>query len=179
MYVLGIIGQGGRTPYPKVNRGDLRRFEQYKQQADYLEANKIDTPEQLIGRKQLLSKHIDGLAKQRIILNQKKKRQKRYFDALSHLEYFADIGKLYEEGAAVDETEYKFYLDAKKLLEGKNLPALKAEKADVYTKISDINAEIRNAQKEIHMCELIEKDAPKIEDALHTEEKEKEVIYAR
>ena len=79
----------------------------------------------------------------------------------------------------MDENEYRLYLDAKKLLEGKNLPALKAEKADVYTKLSDINAEIRDARKEIHICELIEKDAPKIEDALHTEEKEKEVIYAR
>lgn len=179
MYVLGIIGKGGSTPYPKVNRGDLRRFEQYKQQADYLEANKIDSFEQLADKKKLLSTHIDALTKDRIILNQKKKRQKKLYEALSHLEYFADIGKLYEEGADVDENEYRLYLDAKKLLEGKNLPALKAEKADVYTKLSDINAEIRDARKEIHICELIEKDAPKIEDALHTEEKEKEVIYAR
>lgn len=179
MYVLGIIGKGGSAPYPKVNRGDLRRFEQYKQHADYLEKNKIDTPEQLTDKKKHLSTLIDTLTKDRIILNQKKKRQKNLYEALSHIEYFADIGKLYEEGADVDENEYRLYLDAKKLLEGKNLPALKAEKADIYTKLSDINAEIRNARKEIHMCELIEKDALKIEDALHTEEKEKEVIYAR
>ena len=167
MYVLGIIGKGGITPYPKVSRGELRRFEQYKQQADYLEANKIDTPEQLADKKELLSTLIDGLTKQRIILNQKKKRRKRYYDALSRLEYFADMGKLYDEGAAVDENEYKVYLDAKKLLEGKDVSALKVEKADVYTKLSDINAEIRNARKEIHICELVERDAPKIEDAMH------------
>lgn len=76
MYVLGIIGKGGSTPYPKANRGDLRRFEQYKQQADYLEANKIDTPEQLDETKQSLSARIDVLTRDRIILNQKKKRQK-------------------------------------------------------------------------------------------------------
>lgn len=145
----------------------MRRFEQYKQQADYLEANKIDTPEQLDETKQSLSARIDVLTRDRIILNQKKKRQKKLYDALSHIEYFADMGKLYKEGAAVDESEYKLYLDAKKLLEGKDVPALKAEKADMYTKLSDINAEIRNARKEIHMCELIEKDAPKIKDALH------------
>lgn len=169
MYVLGIIGKGGRTPYPKVNRGELRRFEQYKQQADYLEANKIDTPEQLTDKKELLSTHIDALTKDRIILNQKKKRQKKLYDALSHMEYFADMGKLYEEGAAVDANEYKVYLDAKKLLEGKNIDALKAEKSDLYTKLSDINAEIRNARKEIHMCELIEKDAPIIDENLREE----------
>ena len=77
------------------------------------------------------------------------------------------MGKLYDEGAAVDENEYKVYLDAKKLLEGKDVSALKVEKADVYTKLSDINAEIRNARKEIHICELVERDAPKIEDAMH------------
>ena len=179
MYVLGIIGKGGSTPYPKVNRGDLRRFEQYKQQADYLEANKIDTPEQLADKKELLSTHIDALTKDRIILNQKKKRQKKLYDALSHIEYFADMGKLYKEGAAIDESEYKLYLDAKKLLDGKDVPALKAEKADMYTKLSDINAEIRNARKEIHMCELIEKDAPKIEDALHDDVPERSENKAR
>lgn len=182
MYVLGIIGKGGRTPYHKVDRGELKRFEQYKQQADYLEANKIDTPEQLADKKKHLSTHIDGLTKQRIILNQKKKRQKRYYNALSQLQYFADMGKLYEEGAAVDENEYKLYLDAKKLLEGKDIAALKAEKAELYTKLSDINAEIRNARKEIHLIEIIEKDTPVIEDILQTNEKEKndkEVIYAR
>lgn len=182
MYVLGIIGKGGRTPCPKVDRGDLKRFEQYKQQADYLEANKIDTPEQLAEKKQSLSAHIDILAKDRIILNQKKKRQKKLYDALSHLEYFADMGKLYEEGDAVDENEYRLYLEAKKLLEGKDILVLKVEKAELYTKLSDINAEIRNARKEIHLIEIIEKDAPVIEDALQTNEKErtdKEVIYAR
>ena len=166
MYVLGIIGKGGITPYPKVSRGELRRFEQYKQQADYLEANKIDTSEQLVDKKELLSTYIDGLTKQRIILNQKKKRQKKLYDALSHLEYFADVEKLYKEGAAVDENEYRLYLEAKKLLEGKDVSALKAEKADVYTKLSDINAEIRNARREIHICELIERDAPSITHVL-------------
>lgn len=182
MYVLGIIGKGGRTPCPKVDRGDLKRFEQYKQQADYLEANKIDTPEQLAEKKQSLSAHIDILTKDRIILNQKKKRQKKLYDALSHLEYFADMGKLYEEGAAVDENEHRLYLEAKKLLEGQDILVLKVEKAELYTKLSDINAEIRNARKEIHLIEIIEKDAPVIEDALQTNEKErtdKEVIYAR
>lgn len=179
MYVLGIIGQGGSTPYPKVTRAELKRFEQYKQQADYLDANKIDSPEQLADRKEFLSTHIDALTKDRIILNLKKKRQKKLYDALSHLEYFADMGKLYDEGAAVDENEYKVYLDAKKLLEGKDVSALKAEKADIYTKLSDINAEIRDARKEIHMCELIEKDAPKIEDALHDDVPERSENKAR
>ena len=92
------------------------------------------------------------------------------------------MGKLYEEGDAVDENEYRLYLEAKKLLEGKDILVLKVEKAELYTKLSDINAEIRNARKEIHLIEIIEKDAPVIEDALQTNEKErtdKEVIYAR
>ncbi len=44
MYVLGIIGQGKRTQYPRVNYKELKRFEQYKAQAAFLDRNHIDTP---------------------------------------------------------------------------------------------------------------------------------------
>ena len=37
MYVLGIIGQGKRTQYPRVNYKELKRFEQYKAQAAFLD----------------------------------------------------------------------------------------------------------------------------------------------
>ena len=178
MYVLGIIGNGGRTPYPKVSYADVKKFEVYKKQQNYLDTHEIDTSAQLDDRIRLLSTQIDEFTKQRIILNQRKKRQKPLYDALSKIEYFADMETLYANGADVDGTEYRSYLDAKKLLDGKDISALKEEKADVYQQLSDINAEIRKARSEIRLCEQIKSTIPKLEDAMpemdHERSKDKE-----
>jgi len=174
MYVLGIIGKGGRTPYPKVGYAEVKKFDEYKKQQEYLDKHGIDTATQLDERINSLTTFIDALTRDRIILNQKKKRQKPLYDALSKIEYFADIEKLYADGAAVDETEYRIYLDAKKKLEGKDIPLLKQEKADVYQQLSDINLEIRKAKTEIRLCEQIKSTIPKIEDTIHEQERTKD-----
>lgn len=173
MYVLGIIGNGGKTPYPKVSYADVKKFEVYKKQQNYLDTHEIDNSAQLDDRIRLLSTQIDGFTKQRIILNQKKKRQKPLYDALSKIEYFADMEKLYAEGASVDEAEYRIYLNSKKALEGKDVVSLKQEKADVYQQLSDINAEIRNARSEIKLCEQIKSTIPKMEDAMPEQDQER------
>lgn len=173
MYVLGIIGNGGRTPYPKVSYADVKKFEVYKKQQNYLDTHEIDNSAQLDDRMQFLTTQVDTLTKQRIILNQKKKRQKPLYDALSKIEYFADMEKLYAEGASVDETEYRIYLDAKKALEGKDVVSLKQEKAEVYQQLSDINAVIRKARSEIKLCEQIKSTIPRMEDAMHEPDQER------
>ena len=50
------------------------------------------------------------------------------------------------------------------------------EKADLYRQLADVNREIRQARKEISLCETIERNRPQMEHAIHVAEaKAKEV----
>ena len=167
MYVLGIIGQGKRTQYPKVNYKELKRFEQYKAQAAFLDRNKIDTREQLQAKITELNETVETLTKSRIIWNSKKKRRRELYSALSTIEHLADAPDLYTQGVVGIEEDYKRYLDAERKLNGTDLEALKAERNEVYEKVASINAEIRECQKELRLCEKIQADSPKIEQQMH------------
>lgn len=170
MYVLGIIGKGARTPHGRISYAEVKRFEQYKRQADFLEAYSVDTDVQLQELKAALSTHLDALTKQCIILNSKKKQRKPLYDALAAVEYLCDVPKLYEQGASGIEDDYRKYTEARALLENKDAEALQKEKAALYEQLSQINAEMRNIRSELHLCGSIEKELPKIEDALSERE---------
>lgn len=175
MYVLGIIGQGKRTQYPKVNYKELKRFEQYKAQAAFLDRNKIDTREQLQAKITELNGTVETLNKSRIIWNSKKKRRRELYSALSTVEHLADVPDLYTQGVVGIEEDYKRYLEAEQKLDGTDLEALKAERNEVYEKVASINAEIRACQKDLRLCEKIQADSPKIEqqmrDAIELDER--------
>ncbi len=166
MYVLGIIGQGKRTQYPKVNYKELKRFEQYKAQAAFLDRNKIDTREQLQAKIIELNETVETLNKSRIIWNSKKKRCRGLYSALSTAEHLADVPDLYTQGVVGIEKDYKRYLDAARKLGGADLEALKAERNEVYERVASINAEIRECQKELRLCEKIQADSPRIEQQM-------------
>ena len=166
MYVLGIVGQGKRTQYPKVNYKELKRFEQYKAQAAFLDRNKIDTREQLQAKITELNETVETLTKSRIIWNSKKKRRRDLYSALSTVEHLADVPDLYTEGVVGIEEDYKRYLEAERELNGTDLEALKAERNEVYEKVASINAEIRACQKELRLCEKIQADSPRIEQQM-------------
>ena len=166
MYVLGIIGQGKRTQYPKVNYKELKRFEQYKAQAAFLDRNKIDTREQLQAKTAELNGTVETLTKSRIIWNSKKKRRRELYSALSTVERLADVPDLYTQGVAGIEEDYKRYLEAERKLDGTDQEALKAERNEVYEKVASINVEIRECQKELRLCEKIQEDSPKIEQQM-------------
>ena len=168
MYVLGIIGQGHRTSYPKVDDKELRRFEQYKKQQEYLETNEIDTDLQLTEKINGIEERIRSLTKARTILNAKKKRMRGLYKAVSDIEYLADVPKLYLDGAEGVEDDYKRYLDAKSKLAGKDIEALKTERSELYTRLSDINAELRKLRREQRLCAQIQNETPKISDKLNT-----------
>ena len=176
MYVLGIIGQGKRTQYPKVNYKELKRFEQYKAQAAFLDRNKIDTREQLQAKIIELNDTVETLNKSRIIWNSKKKRRRELYSALSAVEHLADVPDLYTQGVGGIEEDYKRYLEAEQKLDGTDLEALKAERNEVYEKVASINAEIRECQKELRLCEKIQADSPRIEqqmrEQIETDERE-------
>ncbi len=169
MYVLGIIGQGKRTQYPKVNYKELKRFEQYKALAAFLDRNKIDTREQLQAKIEELNGTVEALTKSRSIWNSKKKRRGVLYSALSAVEHLADVPDLYTQGVVGIEEDYKRYLEAERKLDGTDQEALKAERNEVYEKVASINAEIRECQKELRLCEKILADSPRIEHQMSEE----------
>ena len=169
MYVLGMIGQGKRTQYPRVNYKELKRFEQYKAQAAFLQRNKIDTASQLRTKMDEINGTVDTLTKSRIIYNSKKKRRKELYAALSTVEHLQDVPELYAQGVSGIEDDYKRYLEAERKLNGADLEALKAERNEVYEKVASINAEIRDCRKELRLCEQILEDSSKIEQQLSEE----------
>ena len=169
MYVLGMIGQGKRTQYPRVSYKELKRFEQYKAQAAFLDRNKIDTASQLRAKMDEINKTVETLTKSRIIWNSKKKKRKELYEALSTVEHLQDVPELYVQGVSGIEENYKRYLEAERKLEGVDLEAFKAERNAVYEKVASINAEIRECRKELRLCEQILADSPKIEQQLSEE----------
>ena len=181
MYVLGITGQGKRTQYPRVNYKELKRFEQYKAQAAFLQRNKIDTASQLRTKMDEINGTVETLTKSRIIYNSKKKRRKELYAALSTVEHLQDVPELYAQGVSGIEDDYKRYLEAERKLNGADLEALKAERNEVYEKVASINAEIRDCRKELRLCEQILEDSSKIEQQLseevELEEQERDYTY--
>ena len=169
MYVLGIIGQGKRTQYPRVNYKELKRFEQYKAQAAFLDRNHIDTAEQLQAKMDEIHGAMDTLTKSRIIWNSKRKRQKGLYDALATVEHLQEVPALYTQGVAGIEEDYKRYLEAEQKLTGVDVEALRAERDEVYEKVASVNAELRDCRKELRLCEQIQADSPKIQRALSEE----------
>ncbi len=179
MYVLGVFGKSGKSPYPKVSYADVKRFEQYKKQADFLDVYQIDTAEQLSAKKADIQSSLDSLTKERIILNSKKKKQRKVYNAISDLEFLADAPKLYEEGVSGIEQDYEKYKEAEAVLAGQDIPRLKAEKSKIYDRISDINAEMRRLRSELRLCEQIDEDSKKIESAITGEKEKEEIQYSR
>ncbi len=181
MYVLGFIGQGKRTQYPRVSYKELKRFEQYKAQAAFLDRNKIDTASQLWAKMDEINKTVETLTKSRIIWNSKKKRRKELYTALSTVEHLQDVPELYTQGVSGVEEDYRRYLEAERKLNGTALKALRAERNEVYEKVASINAEIREQRKELRLCEQILEDSPKIEQQLseevELEEPERDYTY--
>lgn len=169
MYVLGLISKGKKTVY-KVSREEIRRFDRYKAQAEYVELHRIDTQEELDKRIDALKSKIEHITKKRINFNSKKKKNKRVYDALSVVESLSDAPELYNEGLSGVEDEYRQYQKAMADLEGKDIALLKGERNEVYSGIAEANRDIRNLRKEIRLCEAIAADSGHVHTLLSTDE---------
>lgn len=84
MYVLGILGQGKKVTY-RVPYAELRRFEQYKNQQEYIDAHGIDTVEQLTKRVAALKAREAELTGQRETLRKEKRKESVPKDDVSNL----------------------------------------------------------------------------------------------
>lgn len=179
LYLLGKIEQRQYPPKMTTHlRKEIMKFEQYKEQFAFLREHGVSTAEGLQAVRARTEETLASLTKQRTILNVRKKKRRALYNALSDAESLAPAKELYEDGVPGMEDPFARYMDAVSLLEQCGIPREKLleEKADLYRQLADVNREIRQARKEISLCETIERNRPQMEHDIHVvEAKAKEV----
>ena len=121
---------------------------------------------------------IKALIKQRTILNVQKKKRQPLFQALTNEEALAPAKRLYTLGHSGMGVEAQQYMDAVMLLDncGVSREALSQQQSELYTKLADLNREIRQVRKQIKMCEEIRAQAATMQENIRQiEHPEKEV----
>ena len=182
VHYLYLLGKAGQRQYPPKMTPHLRReimkFESYKEQFAFLRAHGVSTAEGLQAVHTRTEETLASLMKLRTILNVRKKKRRALYDALSDAEALAPARDCYESGMPGMEEPFAKYMDAVSTLEQCGIPKeqLMAEKAELYRHLADVNREIRQARKEISLCETIERNRPQMEHDIHVAEaKAKEV----
>lgn len=96
---------------------------------------------------------------------QKKKRQ-TLFRALTDEEALAPAKRLYDQGHSDMDAEAQQYMDAVKLLDGcgESRETLSQQQAELYTKLADLNRELRQMRKQLKMCEEIQAQAAAMQE---------------
>lgn len=179
LYLLSRIGQ--RQYPPKMTphlRKEIMKFESYKEQFAFLREHGVTTAAGLDAVRARTEETLAGLIKQRTILNVRKKKRKRLFDALADVDALVPAKQLYEDGVSGMEEQFAQYMDAVAALERCGIPReqLAEEKAALYQQLAEINREIRLARQKISMCKTIERNRPQMErDIQVAENKAKEV----
>ena len=104
---------------------------------------------------------IKTLTKQRTILNVQKKKRQLLFQALTDEQALAPAKRLYDQGHSGMEAEAQQYMDAVKLLDncGESRESLSQQQSELYTKLADLNRELRQVRKQLKMCEEIRAQA--------------------
>ena len=155
LYILGKIEKG---QYPPRVTGQMRqevmRFEQLRAQFRFLNEHGISTESDMTAFVETAEVQIKTLSKQRIILNVQKKKRQSLFQALTDEEALAPAKRLYDQGHSGMEVEAQQYMDAVKLLDncGESREALSQQQSELYTKLADLNRELRQVRKQIKMC---------------------------
>lgn len=164
-HYLYILGKIEKRQYPPRVTGEMRqevmRFEQLRAQFQFLNENGIATEADMDAFVAKTEAQVKSLSKQRIILNVQKKKRQSLFQALTDEEALAPAKRLYDQGHSGIGAEAQQYLDAVKLLDscGASREALSQQQSELYTKLADLNREIRQVRKQIKMCEEIQAQA--------------------
>ena len=157
------------------------KAETYKARLKFLQENNITTADDLTACMHQAESTVTQLAKQRTILNVRKKKRKKLFDALAAEEALAMSKALYEEGLSGMEAEYAQYAEAKATLDacGISRQALTEEKADIYEQLAQLNKQIRAERQKIKLCReiadsaaVMQRDVAAQEKSLHEKETE-------
>ena len=180
LYVLGKVGQRRYPPRmtPQL-RQEVMKAERYRAQFAFLRGNDIATQEDMTAFQSRTEETLASLTKQRTILNVRKKKRRKLYDALADVEVLAQARQLYEDGLSGMEAEFARYMDAVAVLEGCNIPRerLMAEKADIYRQLAELNHQIRAERKKLALCQEICSHLPKMEQDIQKIETKDEVIH--
>ena len=169
-HYLYILGKIEKQQYPPRVTGQMRkevmRFEQLREQFQFLNENGVATESDMTAFVEKAEAQIKTLTKQRTILNVQKKKRQPLFQALTAEEALAPAKRLYDQGHSGMEAEVQQYMDAVKLLDGCGVSreALSQQQSELYTKLADLNWEIRKARKQIKMCEGIRAQATAMQE---------------
>ena len=164
-HYLCILGKIEKRQYPPRVTGKMRqeimRFEQLRAQFQFLNEHGISTEADMTAFVEKAKSQIKALTKQRTILTVQKKKRQPLFQALTDEEALAPAKRLYDQGHSGMEAEAQQYMDAVKLLDGCGVSreALSQQQSELYTKLADLNREIRQVRKQIKMCEEIQAQA--------------------
>ena len=184
-YLLGRIEKRQYPPRmtPHLRR-EIMKAETYKARLKFLQENGIATADDLTACMHQAESTVTQLAKQRTILNVRKKKRKKLFDALAAEESLAASKALYAEGISGMESEYAQYAEAKAVLDacGFSRQALTKEKADIYEQLAQLNKQIRAERQKIKLCREIADSAAVMQRDVAAQEKshhEKEASQTR
>lgn len=166
LYVLGKIGQRQYPPRmtPQL-RQEVMKSQRYREQFDFLRENGIATQGDMAAFQSRTEDALATLTKQRTILNVRKKKRKRLYNALTDVSVLAQAKQLYEDGLSGMEAEYARYMDAVAVLEQCGIPRerLSAEKAEIYEQVAEVNRQIRAERKKLALCRDILDRLPRME----------------
>ena len=157
-HYLYILGKMEKQQYPPKVKGKMRqevmRFEQFRAQFQFLNEHGISTEADMDAFVEKTKEQIKVLIKQRTILNVQKKKCQHLFQALTDEEVLAPAKRLYDQGHSGMEAEAQQYMDAVKLLDscGESRESLSQQQSEPYTKLADLNREIRQVRKQLKMC---------------------------
>ena len=184
-YLLGRIEKRQYPPRmtPHLRR-EIMKAETYKARLKFLQENNITTADDLNACMQQAENAVTQLAKQRTILNVRKKKRKKLFDALAAEEALARSKALYEDGLSGMESGYAQYAEAKAVLDacGISRKTLTEEKADIYEQLAQLNKQIRTERQKIKLCREIADSAAVMQRDVAAQEKsqqEKEASQIR
>ena len=150
-YLLGRIEKRQYPPRMTPHlRKEIMKADVYKARLKFLQENNITTADDLTACLQQAENEVTQLAKQRTILNVRKKKHKKLFDALAVEAAFAGF-----------EPRKAEYDDAKELLDACDVPreALLAEKSDLYEQLVQVNQQIRQERWKLKQCKEISETA--------------------
>ena len=180
LYVLGKVGQRRYPPRmtPQL-RQEVMKAERYRARFAFLRDNDIVTQQDMAAFEARTEEALASLTKQRTILNVRKKRRRKLYDALADEDALAPARQLYEEGLSRMEVELARYMDAMAVLEQCPIPRerLTAEKADVYRQLAELNRQIRAERKKLALCREIQESLPRMEQEIQKIEVKDEVIH--
>ena len=181
-HYLYILGKIEKRQYPPRITGKMRqevmRFEQLREQFQFLNEHGISTESDMTAFVETAEAKINVLTKQRTILNVQKKKRQPLFQALTDEKALALAKRLYDQGQRGMEAEAQQYMDAVKLLDscGESREVLSQQQSELYTKLADLNRELRQVRKQIKMCEEIRAQAAAMQENIRQSERpEKEM----